>query len=80
MAVAWFITLPMAALVGAATWEIGNAVGGGLVGAIVMVAILVVASGLMYVRSRRNPVTAENVNDDWEDPSSVLEPSDPVAA
>ena len=80
MVVAWFITLPMAALVGAATWEIGDAVGGGLVGALVMVAILLVASGLMYGRSRRNPITAENVNDDWEDPSAVLEPSDPVAA
>jgi PiT family inorganic phosphate transporter len=80
MAVAWFITLPMAALVGAATWEIGNLVGGGLVGALVMFAILLVASGLMYARSRRNPITAENVNDDWEDPSAVLEPSDPVAA
>jgi PiT family inorganic phosphate transporter len=80
MAVAWFITLPMAALVGAATWEIGDATGGGLAGALVMVAILVVASGLMYARSRRHPVTADNVNDDWEDPSSVLAPSEPVAA
>ena len=77
MAVAWFITLPMAALVGAATWEIGDAVGGGLVGALVMVAILVVASGFMYARSRRHPITAENVNDDWEDPRAVLEPSEP---
>ncbi len=80
MAVAWFITLPMAALVGAVTWEIGNGVGGGLVGALVMVAILSVAAGFMYARSRRNPVTAENVNDDWEGSSAVLEPSDPVAA
>jgi PiT family inorganic phosphate transporter len=61
-------------------WEIGNVVGGGLVGALVMVALLVVASGFMYARSRRHPITAENVNDDWEDPSAVLEPSDPVAA
>ena len=80
MAVAWFITLPMAALVGAATWEIGDVTGGGLAGALVMVAILVVASGLMYARSRRHPVTADNVNDDWEDPSAVLAPSEPVAA
>ena len=29
MVVAWFITLPMAALVGAAMWWIGNVVGGG---------------------------------------------------
>ena len=80
MAVAWFITLPMAALVGAATWEIGDTTGGGLAGALVMVAILVVASGLMYARSRRHPITADNVNDDWDGPPTVLEPSEPVAA
>jgi hypothetical protein len=34
----------------------------------------------MYARSRRHPITAENVNDDWEDPSSVLAPAEPVAA
>ena len=70
----------MAALVGAATWEVGDAAGGGLVGALVMVAILVAASGFMYARSRRHPITAENVNDDWEGPSAVLEPSETVAA
>ncbi len=80
MAVAWFITLPAAALVGAATWEVGDIVGGGLVAAFVMVALLVVASSLMYVRSRRHPITAENVNDDWDEPAAVLEPSETVAA
>jgi PiT family inorganic phosphate transporter len=80
MAVAWFITLPMAALVGAATWALGNAVGGGLLGALVMVALLVVAAGFMYARSRRHPITAENVNDAWEDPAAVLAPSETVAA
>ena len=80
MAVAWFITLPMAAVVGAATWKIGDLAGGELASALVMVTILVIASGLMYARSRRNPITAHNVNDDWEDPASVLAPSEPVAA
>jgi PiT family inorganic phosphate transporter len=80
MAVAWFITLPSAALVGAATWEMGNLTGGDLAAALVMVALLLAASGLMYARSRRHPITAENVNDDWEDPSSVLAPAEPVAA
>ena len=80
MVVAWLITLPMAALVGAVMWWIGDLTGGGLAGALVIVVILVVASGLMYVRSRRHPVTADNVNDEWEDPSAVLAPSEPVAA
>jgi PiT family inorganic phosphate transporter len=80
MAVAWFITLPAAALVGAATWKIGDLAGGGLAAALVMVALLVVASSFMYVRSRRHPITAENVNDDWDEPAAVLEPSETVAA
>jgi PiT family inorganic phosphate transporter len=80
MVVAWVITLPMAGLVGAVTWWIGDVSGGGLTGALVMVAVLLVASGLMFVRSRREPVTAHNVNDDWPEPSSVLAPTDKVAA
>jgi PiT family inorganic phosphate transporter len=80
MVVAWVITLPMAGLVGAATWWIGHASGGGLTGAMVMVAVLLAASGLMFARSRRQPVTAKNVNDDWPEPSSVLAPADRVAA
>ncbi|WP_151084578.1 inorganic phosphate transporter [Nocardioides cynanchi] len=79
MAVAWAITLPMAGLVGAATWWIGHAAGGGLAGALLMVAVLLVAAGLMYVRARRRPVNADNVNDDWEDPSAVLAPVEPIA-
>jgi PiT family inorganic phosphate transporter len=80
MVVAWVITLPMAGLVGAATWWIGHVSGGGLTGAMVMVAVLLAASGVMFVRSRRLPVTAKNVNDGWPEPSSVLAPADRVAA
>jgi PiT family inorganic phosphate transporter len=80
MVVAWVITLPMAGVVGAATWWIGHVVGGGLAGALVMVAILVVASGALWARARRRPITAHNVNDDWEDPAAVLAPAQPVAA
>jgi PiT family inorganic phosphate transporter len=79
MVVAWVITLPMAGLVGAATWWIGDVAGGGLAGALAMVAVLVAASALMYVRSRRQPVNADNVNDDWPEPAAVLSPGVPVA-
>ena len=65
MIVAWLITLPSAALVGALTWGIGHAIGG-LAGAIVVCLILVVFSAYMFWRSRKNPVGHHNVNDEWE--------------
>jgi PiT family inorganic phosphate transporter len=79
MVVAWVITLPMAGLVGAATWWIGDVAGGGLTGAVAMVAVLLVASAVMFVRSQRQPVNSDNVNDDWPEPSAVLAPGHPVA-
>src|SRR4051812_21950854 len=79
MVVAWVITLPMAGLVGAGTWWVGDVAGGGLPGALAMVVVLVAASAVMFVRSRRQPVNAENVNDDWPEPSAVLAPVRPVA-
>jgi PiT family inorganic phosphate transporter len=79
MVVAWVITLPMAGLVGAATWWIGDLAGGGLPGAVAMVVALVAASALMFVRSRRQPVNADNVNDDWPEPAAVLAPVEPIA-
>jgi inorganic phosphate transporter, PiT family len=69
----------MAGLVGAATWWIGDLAGGGLTGAVAMVAVLILASALMFVRSQRQPVNAHNVNDDWPEPSAVLAPGEPVA-
>src|SRR5262249_38833224 len=65
MGVAWVITLPMAGLVGAATWWIGDLVGGGLGGAFVMVALLAAAATFMAIRANREPVNPDNVNDEW---------------
>jgi inorganic phosphate transporter, PiT family len=79
MIAAWVITLPMAGLVGAATWWIGHAFGGGLTGSVAMVVVLLLATALMFVRAQRQPVTSDNVNDDWPEPSSVLAPHEPVA-
>jgi PiT family inorganic phosphate transporter len=64
--VAWVITMPSAGLAGAFVWWTGNLIGG-IAGAFAMVAILVTVSVFMYVRSRRTPVNADNVNDPWED-------------
>jgi PiT family inorganic phosphate transporter len=65
MVAAWLITLPAAAVVGAVMWWIGHLIGG-LAGAIVVFAILLVLAGYMYLRSRRAPVDHTNVNDEWE--------------
>ncbi|WP_035850877.1 inorganic phosphate transporter [Cryptosporangium arvum] len=66
MVTAWVITLPSAAIVGALLWYIGDVLGGGLFGAIVVFALLVAAAGYMYHRSRQKPVHAGNVNDEWD--------------
>ena len=66
MVIAWLITIPLSALVGAAMWWIAHLLGGGVAGAIVITAILIAASLAIYVRSRRTPVHAGNVNDEWD--------------
>jgi len=68
MVVAWVITLPAAAVVGALTWWIADVLGGGLLGAGVICAALLAFSAAVVVRSRKDPVHAGNVNDEWEAP------------
>jgi PiT family inorganic phosphate transporter len=65
MALAWCITLPAAAVVGAVMWWIGHLVGG-VAGGLVITLVLVVLAGAMLLRSRRTPVSADNVNDEWD--------------
>ena len=65
MVIAWLITLPAAALVGAACWALANAVGGAAGTGLVFV-ILVVAAGLMFRHSRKTKIDHNNVNEEWE--------------
>ncbi|MFF2550671.1 anion permease [Nocardia sp. NPDC058058] len=65
MALAWLFTLPLAGLVGALCWFIADLFGG-LGGVLVDFALLIAVSGYIYLRSRRNPVGTDNVNDEWE--------------
>jgi inorganic phosphate transporter, PiT family len=65
MVAAWLITLPAAAVVGAAMWWIGHLIGGRS-GAIVIVVVLLALAGAMYWRSRKSPVNHDNVNAEWE--------------
>ncbi|MDN3311543.1 inorganic phosphate transporter [Microbacterium oryzae] len=66
MAVAWVITLPAAAVVGAVCWMLGSAIGG-LAGVLVVFAILVVLALAMWLRAKRKPVNPDNVNEDWDE-------------
>ena len=61
---AWVLTLPAAAVVGAAAYAIAAGIGG-TAGSIVLALILAAGCGGVYVLSRKNPVTHHNVNDEW---------------
>ncbi|WP_327110534.1 inorganic phosphate transporter [Nocardia sp. NBC_01730] len=62
MVVAWLLTLPLAGVAGAICWAVAHFVGG-LAGVLVVFGILIALSTLMYLRSRRNPVHTDNVNE-----------------
>ncbi|GII61906.1 putative low-affinity inorganic phosphate transporter [Sphaerisporangium krabiense] len=64
MVTAWLLTLPAAALVGALAWGGANLIGGAA-GVTVVFAVTLILSGALYLASRRAPVHAGNVNDDW---------------
>ena len=65
MVLAWVVTLPAAAVVGAICFWIADLLGG-VAGAITIFAILVAGSAYMFIQSNRQKVDASNVNDDWE--------------
>jgi PiT family inorganic phosphate transporter len=75
MVAAWAITLPSAALGGAVTWFVANAIGGAL-GAIVVFLVLVAFAAWMWARARRAPIGAHNVNDEWEGRPGSSRPAD----
>jgi PiT family inorganic phosphate transporter len=66
MVIAWCITMPAAGLTGAVMWWVGDLFNG-IVGALVMAAILLAVCGWMWMRSRLTQVSAENVNDEWQE-------------
>jgi inorganic phosphate transporter, PiT family len=64
MVFAWLLTLPAAALVGAASYGIAEAIGGNA-GVFVNLALLVALAGFIYVKSRATKVSHDNVNAEW---------------
>jgi PiT family inorganic phosphate transporter len=65
MAVAWVITLPAAAVVGALCWFLANTIGGS-VGVGVVFLILLAASAAIFRHSRKAPISHNNVNEEWD--------------
>ncbi|WP_246239733.1 inorganic phosphate transporter [Acrocarpospora corrugata] len=67
MGVAWLVTLPAAAFVGALAWAGADRIGGDL-GVLTVFGVAALLSGALYLVSRRAPVNAGNVNDEWTGP------------
>ena len=71
MVVAWLITLPAAAIVGALTWLIGHGLnaltGTQFVGEMTVFALLVVFCFLMWRHSQKDNIDASNVTGDWDE-------------
>ncbi|MFD0365236.1 inorganic phosphate transporter [Nocardia sp. GCM10030253] len=78
MTVAWLLTLPLAGVAGAVCWAIAHIIGG-LAGVLVVFAILIALSAVMYLRSRRDPVDTSNVNEWPGETSDVPDTPDTVA-
>jgi PiT family inorganic phosphate transporter len=72
MAIAWILTLPAAAVVGALA---GKAASGGPTGTIIVSLIGIIIGGGIFAASRRNPVNSNNVNEtsriDAQQPAEV---------
>lgn len=71
MVVAWLITLPAAAIVGALTWLIGHGLnaltGTQFVGELTVFALLVIFCFLMWRHSQKDNIDASNVTGDWDE-------------
>jgi len=73
MAVAWLLTLPAAAGVGAASYGIAAGIGGDA-GVIVVLVLLLAVAGMIYARSRKTAVSHTNVNAEWTGSVAPPEP------
>ena len=76
MIVAWVLTFPSALGVGTLTFSTQDAIGGNI-GVGVTTGLLGLVCLIVFVLSRRNPITPSNVNDDW-DPTDELPVAEPA--
>nr|WP_294629755.1 inorganic phosphate transporter [uncultured Rothia sp.] len=79
MVVAWLITLPAAAIVGALTWLIGHGLnaltGTQFVGEMTVFALLVIFCFLMWRHSQKDNIDASNVTGDWDERKALQSPA-----
>ena len=84
MVVAWLITLPAAAIVGALTWLIGHGLnaltGTQFVGEMTVFALLVIFCFLMWRHSQKDNIDASNVTGDWDEKEGAAVTSAEVSA
>ena len=80
MVVAWLVTLPAAAIVGALSFWLSDAVksvtSSALPGDGLIFIILVALSGYMYWRAQQQKVDSSNVNADWDSSTNSVVPAD----
>jgi PiT family inorganic phosphate transporter len=74
MVTAWATTFPIAAMVGALMWWIGDLIGGAA-GALLVFVILAAVSTYIFRSSRREHVGADNVNDEWDRAAEITSPA-----
>jgi PiT family inorganic phosphate transporter len=75
MCVAWLFTFPAAAVMGAIAFGLQNWIGGNA-GIVILALVLIGVCAGIYLLSRREPISPDNVNDEWE----AEKPADPMAA
>ena len=84
MVVAWLITLPAAAIVGALTWLIGHGLnaltGTQFIGEMTVFALLVIFCFLMWRHSQKDNIDASNVTGDWDEKEGAAVTSAEVSA
>ena len=80
MAVAWLVTLPAAALVGALACWLSNGVesltGSALAGDGLIFLVLCALSGYVWWRAQQQKVDSNNVNADWDSSTNSVVPAD----
>jgi PiT family inorganic phosphate transporter len=78
MVTGWTFTLPMSGLVGAGSYALAAAIGG-TAGVVVDGLLLLAVIAVIYLRSRTNKVSHQNVNEEWAG-TVVPAASEPIAA
>jgi inorganic phosphate transporter, PiT family len=80
MAIAWLVTLPAAALVGALSFWLSHGVesltGSDLAGDGLIFVILVALSFYIWWRAQQQKVDSSNVNADWDDSTNSVVPAE----